>query len=157
MAKFKMGVTVPAGASHTARIGSAADAGGRVTDAEVGKLVKLAGDSQYNMVAAGDAIEGRMEALEPATADGWSIGSVQTAGRMSCVCDGLQATPGTGTIGVGDLVVAGTVVAKGTALGEIEAPRVTKATSQAVALINWRVVSLGVAGAVDDSCIIERV
>jgi len=190
MAKFKMGVTVPAGASKTARLGSAADAGGRVTDAETGKLVKFAGDSQYDAVAAGDPIEGRMTALEPATQDGWSIGSVQTIGRMACTCDGLEATPGTGTVAVGDYVVAGTIVAKGTALGEIETPKVVKATYQpdeaivstvatadtaaavkvaldaalvlvadaaANGLHAWRVVSVGVAGAVGDSCIIEKV
>lgn len=190
MAKFKMGVTVPAGASKTARLGSAADAGGRVTDAETGKLVKLAGDSQYDAVVAGDPIEGIIRSREPATQDGWSIGSVLTSGRIACTCDGLEATPGTGTVAVGDYVVAGTVVAKGTALGEIETPKVVVATNQpdeafvstlaggdtaaavkvvldealvAVAdaaangLHGWRVVSIGVAGAVGDSCIIEKV
>lgn len=157
MAKFKMGVTVPAGASKTARLGSAADAGGRVTGAETGKLVKLAGDSQYDAVAVTDPIQGMMTALEPATQDGWSIGSVQDAGRMACTCDGLQGTPGTGTIAVDDLVVAGTVVAKGTALGALETPKVCKATAQTVAIHMWRVVSLGDAGAVGDSCIIEKI
>jgi len=76
---------------------------------------------------------------------------------MACTCDGIQATVGTGTIAVGDLVVAGTVVAKGTALGALETPKVCKATSQTPVMFNWRVVSLGVAGAVGDSCVIERV
>lgn len=156
MAKFKMGVLIPAGAIVTARLGSAADAGGRVTDKETGKFVKLAGDSQYDAVAVTNAIEGVQYALEPATVDGWSIGSVLKSGRVVAVCDGLQATPGTGTIAVGDLVVAGTPVAKGTALTEA-GPRVCKATAQTAAVHNWRVVSLGVAGAVADTCVIEKI
>ena len=155
MAKFKMGVLVPAGATVTARLGSAANAGGNITDAEVGKFVKLAGDSQYDAVAVTNAIEGVVAARGPATANGWSIGSVTTAGRIACICDGLQATPGTGTIAVGDLVVAGTIVAKGTAL--TTGPKVCKATAQTAAVFNWRVVSLGNAGAVGDTCIIEKV
>ncbi len=155
MAKFKMGVLVPAGSTVTARLGSAADAGGRVTDAEKGKFVKLAGDSQYDAVAVTTPIEGVMTALEPATVDGWSSGSVMKNGRVSCVCDGIEGTPGTGTVAVGDLVVAGTVVAKGTAL--TTGPKVCSATSQAAVLHNWRVVSIGDAGAVCDTCIIERV
>lgn len=188
MAKFKMGVLVPAGATVTARVGSAADAGGRVTDKEVGKFVKFAGDSQYDAVAATNPIDGVLIALEPATVDGWSIGSVMQNGRVAAICDGLEATPGTGTIAVGDYVVAGTVVAKGTAL--TTAPKVCKATYQpgtaivstvatadtaaavkvaldavlvgvasaeANTIAAWKVVSLGVAGAVGDTCIIERV
>lgn len=156
MAKFKMGTLVPAGATDTARLGSAADAAGRVTEAERYKFMGLAGDSQYDLSAVGDAIEGFMLALEPATQDGWSIGSVTKAGRVECICDGIQATPGVGVIAVGDLVVVGTPVAKGTAL-TLDGPRVVKATAQTAAIHNWRVISLGVAGAVDDTCIIERI
>ena len=156
MAKFKMGVTVPAAASKTSRLGSAADAGGRVTETERNKFFGLAGDSQFDLSVVGDAIEATMISLEPATQDGWSIGTVNDSGRRVCVCDGLQATPGTGTIAVGDLVVVGTPVAKATALTEV-GPRVCKATAQTAAVHNWRVLSLGVAGAVGDTCLIERV
>jgi len=190
MAKFKIGVK-PTHPPITARIGTAADANGRVADTEMWKLMKLVGDSRYSMCAAGDPIEGQLVALEKATQDGYSIGSVRTTGRMYATCDGLEATAGTGTIAVGDYVVCGTVVAKGTAIsGTLPSPKVCKATNQpgtaivstvasadtaaavkvaldavlvkaASANLNaiyaWRVVSLGVAGAVGDSCIIERV
>lgn len=183
MAKFKMGVTVPAGALTTARLGSAASAAGRLAEStENGKFVKLAGDSQYDLASAGDQVEAMIWAFEPNTADGWTIGSVQTSGRIAAVCDGLEATPGTGTIAVGDFVVVGTAVAKDTAL--TGNPRVCKATNQPGATVDvgatvdqtnvnialakitdaqlnamfaWRVVSVGTDGTVDDSCIIERV
>ena len=68
-------------------------------------------------------------ALESATQDGWAIGSVQKDRRMSCICDGLEATAGTGVIAVGDYVVCGTVVAAGTDLPG-DAPKIVKATVQ---------------------------
>ncbi len=156
MAKFKFAVSVDASTDiATARVGSAANLAGRLLDVDKGKLMKLAGDSQYDLCAAGDEIEGMFVALEPATQDGWAIGSVQRDGRFACICDGLQGTPGTGTIAVGDYVVCGTVVAAGTDLVG-GTPRVTKATDQAVTLFPWRVVSVGVDGTVDDTCVIER-
>jgi hypothetical protein len=156
MAKFKFAVTVDTSTDVvTARVGSAANLAGRLVDDDKGKFVKLAGDSQYGLCAAGDAIEGAFIALEPATQDGWAIGSVQKDGRMNAICDGLQATAGTGTIAIGDYVVAGTAVAAGTAL--TTAPKVCKATAQTATPMMWRVVSLGVAGAVGDTCVIERV
>ena len=156
MAKFKFAVTVDTSTDVvTARVGSAADLAGRLVDNDKGKLVKLAGDSQYGLCAAGDPIEGAFIALDPATQDGWAIGSVQKDGRRAAICDGLQATVGTGTIAIGDLVVCGTVVAAGTALAN--GPQVAKATAQTATPHMWRVVSLGVAGAVGDTCIIERV
>lgn len=156
MAKFKFAVSVDASTDvATARVGSAATVGGRLLDLDKGKLVKLAGDSQYDLCAVGDLIEGMFVALEPATQDGWAIGSVQRNGRMACICDGAQGTPGTGTVAVGDYVVCGTVVAAGTDLvGGM--PKVCTATSQAATLFPWRVVSVGDAGAVGDTCVIER-
>lgn len=186
MAKFKMGVK-PTHPPVTARVGSAADAAGRMTDTELWKLMKLAGESRYDLCEAGDPIEGQLVELQPlkATQDGYTIGAIRTSGKMHATCDGLEATPGTGTIAVGDYVVCGTVVAKGTAIsGTIPSPKVCKATNQpggtidvsgtvnqttvnaalakaADATLNsifaWRVISLGDAGAVGDSCVIERV
>ena len=157
MAKFKFAVSVDASTDIvTARVGSAATAGGRLVDVDKGKLMKLAGDSQYDLCAAGDPIEGLFAALEPATQDAWAIGSVRKNGRILAVCDGLQATAGTGTIAVGDYVLCGTIVAAGTALTEV-GPRVVSATAQTATPIMWRVVSLGDAGAVGDTCVIERV
>lgn|SRR5574337_1271411 len=172
MAKFQMKeliVTEPI----TARLGAASGSSNYVTDAEIGKAVKLIGDSLYNLCAAGDPIEGFVTAVESYTADDYSIGSVQYDGRKTVTFDGLQATAGTGTIAVGDYVVCGTVVAKGTALSV--PMKVCKATMQPgvteagavgdvndmlkVAMFAWRVVSLGSAGtgAVGTTGTIERV
>jgi hypothetical protein len=172
MAKFKMGVTVSENAAHTARLGAATGEGW--DGKEVGKAVKMVGDSRYDHCVAGDPIEGFMFAVEDATLDGYSIGSVQTRGRKAVIADGLEATPGTGAIAVGDYVVTGTAVAQGTALTDYK-PKVTKATLQPgvteagavtdvnnmlkLAMFAWRVVSFSGAGtgAVGDTIVIERV
>ena len=143
----------------TSRLGATANAAGHLTDKEQNKIVGLAGDSQYDLAAAGDQIEGFVNSIQGATQDGWTIGSVQTGGRKEVLCDGAEATPGTGTIAVGDYVVCGTVVAKDTDL--TTGPRVTKATTQATisnSPFAWRVVSLGSAGtgAVGTAAIIEK-
>lgn len=172
MAKFQMKeliVTTPI----TSRLGSASGSANYVDDKEIGKPVKLIGESLYNLCAAGDPIEGIITAVESYTADDYSIGSVQQNGRKTVTFDGLQATAGTGTIAVGDYVVTGTVVAKGTALSvpmkvckATQQPGITEAGAVGdvndqlkVAMFAWRVVSLGSAGtgAVGTTGTIERV
>ena len=143
----------------TARLEASTATAAHFTDYEQNKIVKLAGDSQYDLAAAGNDIEGFVNSIEGATLDGWSIGSVQVGGRKEVTCDGLQATAGTGTLAVGDYVVTGTVVALGTDL--TTPPRVTKATTQATTKngpFAWRVVSLGSAGtgAVGTTALIEK-
>lgn len=129
----------------TARLGAGTGSANNLTDKEAGKFVKLAGDSRYNLCAVGDEIEGRIAALETATLDAYTIGSVQKEGRFEVTFDGLQATPGTGTLAVGDYVVCGTPVAKDTALSG--PAKVCKATAAGNTLNHkWRVVSLGSAG-----------
>lgn len=131
----------------TARLGAGTGTANNLTDAEVGKFVKLAGESRYDLVAVGNEIEGRIVALEVATQDGFTLGSVQTEGRFNVTFDGLQATPGTGALAIGDYVVAGTPAAKGTALPLIGSAKVCKATAAGNTLnFKWRVVSLGSAG-----------
>ena len=168
-AKFKMKELVGV-EPITARLGTGTGSANYYTDTEIGKAVKMVGDSRYALCAAGDAIEGFITAVETYTADDYSIGSVQQEYRKSVTLDGLQATPGTGTIDVGDYVVCGTVVAKGTALtGSV---KVCKATVQpgAVpadltaagvmvknAIFGWRVVSLDGTTAVGQTATIERV
>lgn len=173
MAKFLMTVTAANSRVITSRLGAGTGSSNHVSNAEVGKLVKLVGESRYNLCAAGDNIEGAITSVESATQDDYSIGGVQTDGRLEVTFDGLQATPGTGTIAVGDFVVCGTVVAKGTTLYP-DAPKVTKATAQIggvpadltaagvqakAAMFAWRVISLGSAGtgAVGTVGVIERV
>lgn len=155
MAKFKMQPTVGTEAI-AARLGAGSGAANYLTDLEIGKFVKLAGDSQYNLCAAGDQIEGAIVAVDAYTVDDFSFGSVQTKERLKVTLDGLQATPGTGTIAVGDYVVAGTVVAKGTGLAGAY-PKVCKATTQTGMYFAWRVVSLDGTGAVGQTATIERV
>lgn len=154
MAKFQMKELIGT-EPITARLGAGSGSANYVTDVEIGKSVKLAGDSQYNLCAAGDQIEGFITAVETYTADDFSIGSVQFEGRKRVTLDGLQATPGTGTCAIGDYCVAGTAVAKGTAL--TVPPKVCKATTQTGMYFAWRIVSLEGTGAVGQIAVIERV
>lgn len=154
MAKFKMQEELGI-ESFTARLGVGSGSANYVTDLEIGKPVKLVGDSQYNLCAAGDQVEGFVTAVETYTADDFSIGSVDASGRKRVMLDGLQATPGTGVIAVGDYVVAGTAVAKGTAL--VGAPKVCKATTPTGMYFAWRVVSLEGTTAVGQYATIARV
>jgi hypothetical protein len=175
MAKFLMQELILPGDPITARLGAGTGSANWIDDKEVGKPVKYVAESRYDLCAAGDPIEGRINAVEAATMDNYSIGSVQQKGRLQVTFDGLQATPGTGTVTVGGFVVTGTVVAKGTALtagvpmkvtlatqqpGVTEAGAVTDVNDQLkVALYAWRVVSLGSAGtgAVGTVGVVERV
>lgn len=156
MAKFMMGEVVGV-EPITARLGAGTGSSNNLTTVELGKIVKLVGESRYGLAAAGDQIEGFIVAVESATLDGYTIGSVKQKSYKQVTFDGVQATPGTGTVAIGDYVVTGTVVAKDTALsGPV---KVTKATTQTGMYHAWRVVSLGSAGtgAVGTTGLIERV
>lgn len=155
----------------TVRLG--ANAAGKFLPQDVGKFVKLAGESQYDLCAAGDPMEQIVLAVDTALSGGQSVGAVIDDGLMFVLADGIQATPGTGTIAIGDYVVCGTVTAKGTIL-PLGIPKVCKATLQPgtdpastaaasnlikQSLYAWRVESLGVAGtgAVGSMIAIRRV
>lgn len=159
MAKFQFAELVDLADVKTVRLGAGTGSGNNLTDAEVGKFVKLVAESRYDLCAQGNEIEGRIAAVEVATLDGYTIGSVQQGSKfMNVTFDGLQATPGTGTLAVGDYVVCGTIVAKGTAQGNVpakvcKATPLTFATTPAVNFppgsnlsFKWRVASLGSAG-----------
>lgn len=145
----------------TARLGAGTGSANQLTDKEVGKFVKLVAESRYDLCAVTNEIEGVILALESATLDDYTIGSVQKTGRIEVTFDGLQGTPGTGTVALGDYVVAGTVVAKGTDQAAFTTPpKVCKATAAGTGIVHtWRVVSLGSAGtgAVGTKGLIERV
>lgn len=173
MAKFLMQPLI-GNVGVTARLGATATANDRFNDSDVNKLVKLGGDSRYVLCASGDPIEGRVNSVDTATADGYSTGSVNTAhgDRFYATADGSQAA-GTGALAVGDFVVAGAPAALGTAEGAL-GPKVRKATQQPgvteaaavgdvndqikVALFACRVVSLGTVGtgAVGTQVVVER-
>lgn len=157
----------------TVRLG-ATGAGKFTPNTDSNKFVKLVAESQYDLCAAGDPIEAIVLASDNAPSGGQTVGTILDDGLLFVLADGLQATPGTGTIAVGDFVVCGTQTAKGTALvGSL--PKVCKATVQpngsdpgttagaGTALKNamfaWRVESLGVAGtgAVGTQLVIRRI
>lgn len=132
--KFEITETIHSEKVKTVRLAdgtNTANAANTYTDAEKGKAVKLSADSRYVLCAAGDAIEGIVTSVNLGRYDDFSIGGIVSTGYKSVVLDGLQATPGTGAVAIGDYVVVGTVVAKGTALSA--ALKVTKATDQAAA------------------------
>lgn len=159
MAKFQFGVTLNELAQiETARVADGTGAANQLADADVGKFVKLAGDSQFGLCAVGNEIEGVLDSINSGpTQDGYQLGGVRRNGRVKVTLDGLQATPGTGTIAIGDYVVAGTVVARGTSLAGAP-PKVCKATAAATGLVQlWRVVALYGTGAVGQLALIERV
>lgn len=152
--------TVPTGAVQTVRLGAGTGAANNLADVDEGKFTKLVAESRHNLAAVGDDIEGVITSVESATSGGFSIGGVLRAapGDMLLVTfDGLQASPGTGTIAIGDVVNVGTPVAKGTA--QTTYPKVCKATTAANVVHKWRVVSLGSAGtgAVGTTGVIERI
>ena len=157
MAKFLMTPTIYSEKVITARIGANA-ANTRANDNDVGKFVKLGGDSQYVLVSSADPIEGVVTSVETGVYDGYSLGGVVGKGFVEAAANGLQATPGVGVLAVGDYVYA-------TAPAAIQvadtAPRkVVSATTQATgktAPHKARVVSLGTAGtgAVGTTVVIE--
>lgn len=157
--KFQMRENVGV-STITARLGAGVTANDRYNDKDVGKLVKMVGDSRYDFVAVGNDIEGRVNSVDTAPSDGYSTGGVQVGGRMTVLLDGLQATPGVGAVALLDYVVASTPVAKGTAQTD-NGPKVAKATDQALAKSSpfaWRVVAfLTGSGAVGTVATIEKV
>lgn len=158
MAKFQMRELIGVN-TITARLGASDSEADRLNDKDAGKFVKFGGDSRYVLAAAGDAIEGKIVSVDTATTDGYSTGSVQEDGNLTVVLDGAQAD-GTGSIAVGEYVVAGTPVAKGVAQGD-NGPKVRKATDQTAAKNSpfaWRVVALLVGnGAVGTVATIRKV
>lgn len=151
--------TAPTDSSKTVRLGAGNTLGDRFDLKEQGKAVKLVAESRYDLCAVGDEIEGFITSVEAATQNGYSIGGIAQEDLQWATADGIQGTPGTGTILVGDYVLAGTATAKGTALTQYA--KVVKATTQAnvkASPYSWRVESLGPVGtgAVGTAIVIRR-
>lgn len=152
MAKFLMDETIHSEKVTTARMGGSG--ANKFTDAENGKAVILAAESQYGLTADGSAIEGFVSSVNSgATYDGFAVGGVVATGTKRVLVSGA-------TLAVGDYVVSAAPVALGTKLTTY-AP-VKKAADQAVAAaapFKWRVVSRGAAGtgAAGTWVLIERV
>ena len=159
MAKFLITPTVQNQVVISARLGAGALAT-RMSDVDVGKPVKLVGDSQYNLVAAADAIEGVVTSIETGVYDGFVLGGVQSKGYINATAYGLQATPGIGVITVGQYVLAAVPAAVQVAETLSTTLRVVSATTQATAAtaaLKARVVSLGPVGtgAVGTAIVVE--
>lgn len=157
MPKFQMDELI-GHTAETARLGAGTASNQRFNDKDMGKLVKLVGDSRFDLCSTGDDIEARVSSVNTATMDGYSVGGVTRGSRFKVVLDGAQAD-GTGNIAIGDYVVAGPQDALNTALTSAYA-KVRKATNQATAKASpfaWRVVAIvsgsGAAGSVG---VIER-
>ena len=137
----------------------------RLGKLDEGKFVKLVAESRFDLAAVGDMIEHQIVAIDLDPSGGFTVGSITglfDRETMFVTADGLQGTPGTGAIAVGDYVVVGTPVAKGTVIPVGDGgPRVCKATIQLGSVpaslaeagyqakysaFAWRVVSLGPVG-----------
>jgi len=157
MAKFQFKVTTDPSGYFTAKVK------GALTDADVGKAVKLSTDTTdtYELCAAGDQIDAFIVGLEPATADGLFLCTLTEGKRVRCQMSGAA--------NVGDLVAAGTQAAPGTAEANglpIVAKHTidtTDTTTLAATMFprNWRIISAnttdGTVADGDTSVIIERV
>ena len=159
MPKFLITPTTQNQITVTARLGGNA-VGTRANDNDVGKGVKLVGDSNYGLLSAADAIEGVITSVETGVYDGYSLGGVQSKGYIDATAYGLQATPGTGAITVGQYVLAAAPAAiqvKETLSTTLRVVSATNQATAATAAFKARVVSLGPVGtgAVGTAIVIE--
>ena len=127
---------------------------GHLTDADIGKPVKLLAAGRYGLCSDGDNIDGWLVGVDPETRDGYAFGTVQIGGRIYAQLEGAST--------FGYVVEAGTVAAARTA----ETSGYGQVSSHAgYALVNtdtvdeirpmilsakWRIVS----GAVTDNAIV---
>lgn len=110
MTSFVFTELVPSQLIESAALG--VDANGKFKTEDLGKPVKLAGSNNFVLAAADDEIEGFVNSVDPFNVnDGFSFGGVLRKGRKLAVVGANQS----GTMAVGDLVVADTQVALGTA------------------------------------------
>lgn len=123
MAKFQLEKLVRTEA-FTYRGGTIQDP---LTDADVGKAVKLSGDNQVDLCADGDEILGFISSVEPGTLDGYVIVGVKEQDFQEV---------DTGSLTFGARVVAASNPAKGTA-------GLTTVKSGTPASFNWIVVRPG--------------
>jgi hypothetical protein len=120
-----------------------------LTDKDKGKCVKMGTAQNYIVCTGGNEIEGFLNSVEPWTVNGgYGFGSVLRSGRVSAV---VGANQGATAMAVGDLVVADTQAAVGTA-GAAAVKTGTPATYK------WRCIRIvsgtGVAG---DAVLLERI
>lgn len=170
MTSFVMQPVVPLADDSTHNAALGVNAAGKLTDKDIGKALKLLGDSRYGVCSDGDEIEAVLLSVEPFTVnDGLGFGTIQTKERF------VATNGGAGAIAVGAYVIAAaqpavgtaiTPVSSGTATGVAATPVKERAepsltgNAQTLTLpkFNWRVVSLlGGNGGVGTNILIERV
>ena len=130
----------------TAALGVDADNG--YVENDIGKGVKLAASNNYVPLVKDDEIEGVVVGLEPSTVNnGFTWGSVQKNRRITAEVGVSEV----GTATVGELVVADTPVALGTA-------GVLKVYPGTPTVHLWRIIRIiSGTGAAGDSVLIERI
>ena len=155
---FSFGIPVNMADDSVTSAALGVNAAGALTDKDIGKAVKLIGDSRYGVCADGDDIEGVLAAVAPHTVNsGYGFGSVQTKERI------IAVNSGAGAIAVGAFVVAAAQPAVGTEIalvttGAQTGTRPMPVKAGAGVSFKWRVVALlGGAGAVGAPLLIERV
>lgn len=142
---FTQNVQSPLAQLESAAIGTTGQAW---DNADLGKPMKLGAANNYIPCAAGDEIEGFLVSLEAFTVnDGVKFGTVQRNNRFKALVDAAQATP----LAAGDLVVAGTTAAIGTADAY---PKVKAGTP---ANFKWRVLNVTSTGAAGDTVLLEKI
>jgi hypothetical protein len=138
MAKWLMEETIHSFPVWTSRLGTTSN---RFNDKDVGKPLKQGGESAMVLAGDGDAIEGICSSVDLALVDQYTLGGYHD--------DGRKYVTFSGTVAIGDLVVAADQgVAQNVALSS-KYMKVKKAADQdaaAAAPFVWRVVSLGAAG-----------
>jgi hypothetical protein len=144
----------------TAKLGTASN---YFTDADRGKAVKLIGDSNYGVCAAGDEIEGFVSSIENFTADNQTVGSVRV-GPSGNKKEAMIAAAGWA---IGNYVVADAQAALGTYNDAMQFPRpkVKLTADQVAATISalkfkWRIIAClqgTTVGAANGVVVIERV
>lgn len=133
-----------------ARVEYIGDNTGQASSKDIGKPVKLNGESTA-LCASGDEIYGFIESVEVSTNKGYSFGGV-----LADVGHEVIAKDEAGTLVVGDLVVAGTAIALGT-----QTPtggyNVKKAAGTEAGVHKWQVVARYTSGAMAGSVMLRKV
>jgi hypothetical protein len=148
MAKFKIAPTVNVDGYFSAKLK------GAITDADVGKAVRLSNDTTdtYELCADGAGIDAFIVGIDPATADGLVFATLNKGGYVR-----VEAAE---AMGIGNFVEAAAQAAPGTAEANGLA-KVAVHTASAGDVIRWRIVSAnttdGVVAAGDTTVVIERV
>ena len=105
MAKFTVMPTVGA-VLHTFRAGGTVASGNNLTEADIGKAVKIGGESAVVLATGDDEIFGFLRTIEPGLVDGYNLCGVQVDGYAKVDTDSKT---------IGSPVVVATNPAKGTA------------------------------------------